>query len=146
MGFIFHGSAVDYSARDGARRFTVLWKRVLRAVSNLLLSLLMVATLLWGGCVSCSRFFMFPSAKSDCCNKGQCERPTKNAPQKECNRMPLGLQGATHVHADLAVVSLVATVDVVQPPAPARFAVTRDTVILEHSPPDLNVLNATFLI
>ena len=59
--------------------------------------------------------------------------------------MPLGLQGATHVHADLAVVALVATVDV-QPPAPARFAVTRDTVILEHSPPDLNVLNATFLI
>ena len=60
--------------------------------------------------------------------------------------MPLGLQGATHVHAELAVAAVAATVDVGRPPAPARFAVTRDTVVLEHSPPDLNVLNATFLI
>jgi hypothetical protein len=119
---------------------------VFRAVSNLLLSLLMVATLLWGGCVSCSRFFMFPSAKSDCCNKGKCERPTNSAPQKECNRMPLGLQGATHVHAELALVAVAETVDVVQPPAPVRFAAKQDALLVEHSPPDLNVLNATFLI
>jgi hypothetical protein len=119
---------------------------VIRAIPNLLLSLLMVATLLWGGCVSCSRFFMFPSAKTDCCSKGKCERPTNSAPQKECNRMPLGLQGATHGHAELAMVAVAETVDIAQPPAPIRFAVTQGTPLLEHSPPDLNVLNATFLI
>ena len=60
--------------------------------------------------------------------------------------MPLGLQGATHVHAELAVVAVAETVDVVRPQAPIRFAAKRDKVLLEHSPPDLNVLNATFLI
>src|SRR5713226_3161152 len=119
----------------------------MRAVSSLLLSLLMVATLLCGGCVSCPRFFMFPGAQSDCCNKtGQCERPTNNAPKKECNRMPLELPGATHAHAELAVAAVAAAVHIVQPLAPIPFAATRDTVLFEHSPPDLNVLNATFLI
>ena len=41
----------------------------------------MVATLLWGGCISCPQFFMFPSAEKaekSCCQKnGQCERPTR---------------------------------------------------------------------
>lgn len=109
--------------------------------------MLMVATLLWGGCLSCSRFFMFPGATSDCCNKtGQCERPTNSAPQKECNRMPLGLQGAVHVHAELGVATVAEAVYIVQPVASVRLAATHHTLVLEHSPPDLNVLNATFLI
>lgn len=48
---------------------------VIRTLFNLLLSALMIATLLWGGCVSCPQFFMFPTAKKDCCKAGHCERP-----------------------------------------------------------------------
>ena len=44
---------------------------------------MMVLTLVWGGCISCPQFFMFPKVEKSCCNKsGQCERPEKKAPVK----------------------------------------------------------------
>ena len=47
-----------------------------------------------GGCVSCPQFFIFPKVEKSCCNKaGQCERPSKSAPAKECKRMPFEFQG-----------------------------------------------------
>jgi hypothetical protein len=117
---------------------------LLRAISNFLLSLLMVATLLWGGCVSCSRFFMVAAAKSDCCNKGQCDRPTNTTGKKDCNRMPLGLQGAPHVDAGFIAIAVGGVVEAAE--RPARQAMTRAAALLEHSPPDLTVLLSTFLI
>jgi hypothetical protein len=59
---------------------------VFKAFSSSVLSLLMIVTLLWGGCISCPQFFMFPSkTEKSCCQKnGQCERPGKTAPVKEC--------------------------------------------------------------
>ena len=114
-------------------------KPVLRTLANSLLSLMMVVTLMWGGCISCPQFFMFPSAKKSCCNKsGQCERPVKTAPLKECKQIPLELQPSAHIHFDL-------------PPALTPVAVSLLTTQLlspsvDPSPPDLNLLNSIFLI
>ena len=120
---------------------------MLRTVCNSALSLMLLTTLLWGGCISCEEFFMFPGTKSDCCNKsGQCERPGKSQPKTDCNRMPLALQSGAHVDAAPALIS-VAAASVIAPPEPIIWfrAVTAE-MVREHSPPDLQVLNALFLI
>ena len=116
-----------------------------------MLSLLMVATLLWGGCISCPQFFMFPTAEKaekSCCQKnGQCERPAKTAPAKECKRMPLEPQGFASAHADLAVVPVIASAVVLPPLLDYSSAAPRpEAPISDHSPPDLNVLHSTFVI
>ena len=121
-------------------------KIVVQAISNLLLSALMVTTLLWGGCVSCPQFFMFPTTKIDCCNAGHCEqsKSQKHAPKKECNRMPLVPPGAAHVDfeppPEIGVALQPLQLTVANSPlsdVPAR---------VEHSPPELHILNVSFLI
>ena len=48
---------------------------VLRAVSSSFLSLLLLVTLMWGGCISCPQFFMVPKAEKSCCDEaGKCKR------------------------------------------------------------------------
>lgn len=103
---------------------------------------------MWGGCISCPQFFMFPTVEKSCCKKsGQCERPAKTAPVKECKRMPLESQGFASAHAELAA-AVMTTGDflpvlvIALPPV----AIYTETPQVEHSPPDLNVLNSTFLI
>src|SRR5437764_15078900 len=59
---------------------------MLRRSANVLVSVLLVATLLWGGCVACPQFFQPPIAKKSCCDPaGHCKR-TKTDPsqQKPC--------------------------------------------------------------
>jgi hypothetical protein len=121
---------------------------VLRAISSSFLSLLLLATLLWGGCVSCPQFFMFPKAEKDCCNKaGQCERPSKTAPVKECKRMPVETHGFASVHAELAAAVPATAPEALVPSITVRLLPSHaDSPQLEPSPPDLNVLNSTFLI
>jgi len=118
---------------------------VLRAICNIALSLLLVITLLWGGCIACEQFFMFPGTKSECCNKaGQCERPGKSQPKTDCNRMPLALQSGSS--PDIAPSPVVPTMVAVEPPAVTFFHFSVIEMVREHSPPDLQALNATFLM
>jgi hypothetical protein len=123
---------------------------VFRIIANSLLSLLVLTTFMWGGCVSCEQYYMFPGKKQQsCCNSsGKCERPgkapTKTAKQ-DCNRLPLGPGGVPHlVPPPAALPSLVAAVVQLSPPALVR--VSAFEVLLDPSPPDLLSLNATFLI
>jgi hypothetical protein len=118
-----------------------------RALFRSLLSAVTAATLLWGGCVSCPQFFMFPTAKKDCCKAGKCEKskPHKSAPEKACNRMPLGTHGFVQVHADLPA-TIVAAADLPGQLPPDTSPAFTTPAPVEHSPPDLHVLNATFLI
>lgn len=126
------------------------FKLVLRILSHALLSVLMVLTLIWGGCISCPQFFMFPgtqvTAKKNCCSKtGQCPRkPAQNTPAKECERIALELQSFAHLLLDLppAIQPLYALPDV---ETPTSFF-TQPVLAPAHSPPDLNILHATFLI
>ena len=126
-------------------------RAVLRAISNSALSLLAAITLFWGGCISCPQFFMFPTAEEtekSCCNKaGNCERPEKTAPEKECKLMPLELQAFGSADVQLAAAGI--TTDVL-PFAPIFRPAVRgmhfETEPVEHSPPDLTVLHSTLLI
>jgi hypothetical protein len=123
---------------------------VLRVATNSLLSLLMAVTFLWGGCVSCEQFFMFTGTGRQCCNKaGQCERPKKesapSAPKQDCKRMPLALRNGPHLYPVMA--TLPAAIEAVVPqPLAISFRLKSTDLLLEHSPPDLQALNATFLI
>jgi hypothetical protein len=121
---------------------------VLQALANSMLSFLMVLTLLWGGCISCPQFFMFPKTEKSCCNKdGQCERPTKNTPIKECKQMPLELQEFGAAHAELAIAEvLVSTIRFNTMLEPASEAPRSETLGSDHSPPDLNLLHSTLII
>lgn len=123
-------------------------RSVLRAITSSFLSLLLLVTLMWGGCISCPQFFMVPNAEKSCCDEaGKCKRQSDEAPQeKECQRMPLeppSISGAHH--------TLVAALPTPLPELVPVSLVTADFMDLgllpvEHSPPDIQVLNATFLI
>jgi len=136
---------------DGATGFTDCYSEVsvvLKAISNSVLSCLMVVTLVWGGCISCPQFFMFPNAEESCCEKdGQCKRPAKTAPVKECKQMPLEPAGSASAHVELAVAA-VEPIDIFVLPlvGPTVTWIHSKAPVFEHSPPDLNVLHSTFLV
>lgn len=122
---------------------------VLRSIANSVLSLFVVATFLWGGCISCEQYFMFPGKHQPCCNKsGQCERPGKNSPKPEkqdCNRLPFERTAIAHdIPMPAALPANVAALELQLPPAVTRL--TASDVLVDPSPPDLQALNATFLI
>jgi hypothetical protein len=121
---------------------------VLRGIASSLLSLVVVATFLWRGCVSCEQYFMFPGKHQPCCNNsGQCERPGKDTPRpvkQDCNRLALERTATTHV-------PLPAVLQVpIAPPVEQFSALLLHQVALEvppdPSPPDAQALHATFLI
>jgi hypothetical protein len=122
---------------------------MLRGIAGSLLSLVIVATFLWGGCVSCEQFFMFPGVHRPCCDEaGKCQRPVRQTPQElvqHCNIMPLALGGGhSGVPAPAAlpqVIALPASIPVVHT---LRWRV--DEVEPDPSPPDSQSLYSTFLI
>ena len=121
---------------------------MVRAVSSSFLSLLLLVTLMWGGCISCPQFFMVPKAEKSCCDEaGKCKRQ-KDAPvEKECQRMPLEPPSMGGGHHTVAVATLPTPAPEVLPlPVVTADFMHRELLPLEHSPPDLQVLNATFLI
>jgi hypothetical protein len=118
-----------------------------------MLSLLVVATFMWGGCVSCEQYFMFPGKRQpSCCNKsGQCERRNKSAPSKpekqDCNRLPLGRGGNAHAMPLPAIQPT--PISAFTHPQRLDHALSRVSdfeVLLDPSPPDPQALNSTFLI
>ena len=118
-----------------------------RAFASSLLSLLLVTTLVWGGCISCEQYFMWPGAKTCCAPDGHCK--TKKAPAKqdsarECKLIAFDHQKSIDHHIDLAVVAAVA-VDLAIRSVEA-FERWHGTSPIEPSPPDLQILHSTLLI
>lgn len=116
----------------------------------------MTVTFLWGGCISCDQFFMFPRVKTDCCHKGACEKPRKDAPAKtaptSCEKMPLDHQSSANPHG--AATAKLIQLSAIEPPplsgfvhplSPFDFPPAFLQPII-GSPPDLRVLNCSFLI
>jgi hypothetical protein len=122
---------------------------VLRSIASLLLSLLVTATFMWGGCVSCEQYFMFPGKHQPCCNKsGQCERPGKNSPKPEkqdCNRLPMLRGAAAHVVPLPAVLPTAIAPPALQSPA-SLDSLLGFGDLLDPSPPDTQALDSTFRI
>lgn len=121
---------------------------VLRAVSTSFLSLLLLVTLMWGGCISCPQFFMAPKTEKSCCDEtGKCKRQKESPVQKECQRMPLEPPSIGGSHHAVAIATLPrAVLEVLPLPVIVSDRTQRELLPLEHSPPDLQVLNVTFLI
>jgi|SRR5689334_3821476 hypothetical protein len=131
----------------------MLKETVLRAFTSSLLSLLLIATVTWGGCISCKQYFMLPGAKDCCSGKGHCKsKPvkqnsateTKQNSGPECKQIAFGSQKSFALHVDFS-----ATTDMrvgVPVPTAGILAPRADVSLIEPSPPDLQVLHSTFLI
>ena len=117
-----------------------------RALASSLLSLLLLTTLVWGGCISCEQYFMWPGAKSCCASDGHYKKktPAQKTSGVECKQMALEHQKSVDLHIDLPVVAVAPF----QVPLPAIQAMTtwRGVSPVEPSPPDLQILHSTFLI
>ena len=131
----------------------MLKKTVLRAFASSLLSLLLIATVTWGGCISCKQYFMWPSAKDCCSGKGHCKsKPgkqnsateTKQNSGPECKQIAFGSQKSFALHVDFSVTT---DTRVAVPVPRAGILVSGGNVSpIEPSPPDLQPLHSTFLI
>jgi hypothetical protein len=113
---------------------------------NSLLSFLMLLTLVWGGCVSCDEYFMWPGAKSCCQPNGRCKAKKSQAPQKPgraCNQLAYDQQSKLDLHVELPAVPAIAISDLLSPLDPVNHFRTET---IEPSPPDLEILNSTFLV
>jgi len=107
----------------------------------------MLATLVWGGCISCDEYFMWPGAKSCCAPNGHCKTkktPTKQVPGRECTQIAFDHHKTIDHHIDLpaiAAVEMAVPLHVVE--SVERW---HGFSLVEPSPPDLQVLHSTFLI
>jgi hypothetical protein len=121
----------------------------LRTLANLGLSLVLGVTLLWGGCLSCSQYFMFPSSRAGCCNPaGHCGTTPQSPDSKDCHIQPIaltktfaGVSGQPEFHA--VTYSLVHAAD---GPANIINAQSLSFVVPEASPPDLCLLHSVIRI
>ena len=117
-----------------------------RAFASSLLSFLLLATLVWGGCISCEQYFMWPGAKSCCSPDGHCKTktPKPQSSNRECKQIAFDHQKSFDLHIELPVIALLKII--VPVPMAEALERWRGTNPIEPSPPDLQVLNSTFLI
>jgi hypothetical protein len=121
-----------------------------RRTANLLLSVLLVATLLWGGCVACPQFFQAPLAKKSCCTPtGQCKNtnPGKSQ-QKPCQFQQLELQQKLQAIVPAVAVAVPAWDKTIQLSALPQWSRTAEARLgdLPESPHGKQALLSTFLI
>jgi hypothetical protein len=119
---------------------------VFRAFASSLLSVLLVLTLVWGGCISCEQYFMWSAAKGCCSPNGHCK--TKSLPQqqtnRECKQIAFEHQKSLQVHVDLPVIAAVPSQPLIL--SVPVFAHWHGANSIEPSPPDRQTLYSTFLI
>ena len=145
LNWLSHTDLADYQTGTVlCSRTATLEPEVPRVIASSFLIVLLNCTLMFGGCISCPQFFMMPGAK-DCCKAGKCERSQNVPVKKDCQRMPVVPSGGQQVHIDLALSS--ATLPFVEADlrSPAEAPLMAIDVV-EHSPPDLTLLNSSLLI
>lgn len=117
-----------------------------RAFASSVLSLLLLVTLVGGGCISCEQYFMFGGAKSCCSSDGHCKTktPTKQNPGRACAQVAFD----HHKSIDQHIVLPTLTVTEIDAPRSAIESVERwhGLSVVEPSPPDLQILHSIFLI
>ena len=122
---------------------------MLRKIASSGLALILTVTLLWGGCLSCAQYFMFPSisAKTCCMPSGHCKGTPVAVPssQGECRIQALALTKAPAVPSNpvpsLAVSPL--RIDPLIASAQVNFQIRS---LNQASPPDLCLLLSVFRI
>jgi hypothetical protein len=122
---------------------------VVRTFFNSFPALLVMASYLWGGCISCEQFFMLPGSKSDCCDRNKCKKGPKQsksqAPQQDCQKMPLEQSSVAHPHPEIPLVLVGNSSGIVTDAQ--LFSVSELSLNpVTDSPPNLPILNASLLI
>jgi hypothetical protein len=120
---------------------------VRKVIVNAALSLLLLSTLVWGGCVSCEQFFMWPGAKGCCAPDGHCK--TKKTPTEKRAATPCMQMAFEHRSPVSHTFALPAAELRIEPLADPRLAYVLAWDPAEsaaYSPPDLQALHSTFLI
>jgi hypothetical protein len=119
---------------------------LLRTIYSSLLSLLLVGTLLGGGCISCEQYFMLGKPHGCCDRDGRCKTktPTRNTPGRACNQIAFDHQKTVDLHIDLPAADFVR----INPPAPlvVALALGDQSTRIDPSPPNLQILHSVFLI
>ena len=117
-----------------------------RALASSLLSLLLLTTLVWGGCISCEQFYMWPNVKSCCGANGRCKTKKSQDSQttRECKQIAFEHQKSVDLQVDLPIIG--APPPDLLPRIAEPFTRSSRLQVIEPSPPDLQVLHATFLI
>jgi len=141
----------------------LLVKAVQRTLFNTVFSLLLTVSYLWGGCISCEQFFMWPGSKGHCCETLRCKKSTgkqseksnRQPTQQDCQMMPLDRSSgqrllAAHSHHEATAAMAENHADSI---------LTAETALLfahswiaarinpvDASPPDLPILYASLLI
>jgi hypothetical protein len=137
------GRASSSMATRNQRRSSMMRMRL-----NLGLPLLLVVTLLWGGCLSCSQYFMFPSSHAGCCNPaGHCGE-THQSPAKSCHIQPFAPAktfSGTIAQSTLSAVALPLPIEATNQ-ASAFGARLQQLFSPQPSPPDLCLLHSVLRI
>ncbi len=121
-------------------------RQVLKKLATSGLALVLMATLLWGGCLSCEQYFMFRmsggvSAPTDCCNpSGGCkELPANGTVRSGCRLQPMALNDAPQQIAP----PLQFCIFTIEPKPTAMIAGQVTTLDARpFVPPDRNVLHS----
>lgn len=135
----------------GHHREAAILNAVLRAVSSSALALLLVVTLMWGGCISCPQFFMFPgkaNGTKSCCNAaGKCTRtPAKTPVRQECQKMPMEAHASGHLSTEPPAADGLWTIVRITQPYSGTLRAHQRELAIEYAPPDRQALHSTFLI
>lgn len=143
--------------RDKGRnplRFVTSYKHMLRWLTSSSMALVMFGLLVCGQCGFASPVCSSP--KKNCCKQpGECKQSKSRAPLKdECraqhpgvaSSLPSPIAGLHHLH-DYQTVDVAIADDMCPAQIPAQVLLVRSSaLVMEHSPPDKQALNAVFLI
>lgn len=122
---------------------------LVRTLANIGLSLLLVVTLLWGGCLSCPQYFMFPNSHGGCCHPdGHCKQvPSQQPASTECNIQPIApTSGVSDTAIQPVLLSAIIPADRVSIHAIAPGTPRLEPGTLDPSPPDLYLLQSILRI
>lgn len=124
---------------------------VLRTLASSALAVLLMSSLLWGGCLSCSQFLMLPttSAQHCCTPTGQCHRvPAPSPISNDCTIQPIALGGIapdTVLRASLPVADAPAPITAHMPVLHLSSGATV-LAVATGSLPDLCLLHSVFRV
>jgi hypothetical protein len=110
------------------------------------MSLVLAATLIWGGCISCEQYFMFGTSKACCNPDGRCKTkaPVQNQAGRECKQIAFDHQKGIDLHFDLPV-SMIGAIEI-SILSDDSSVPWRETDLVDPSPPDRQALHSVFLI
>ena len=108
-------------------------------IANLVMALALTASLLWGGCLSCTQYFMSPARKS-CCEPGKCRKSqSKPSAPEACLIQPMALKDApampARTSAQVAFVDILPALALASTVPFRQLNFHRGTVLPDPQPP-----------